>query len=358
VLQALGRTEESHASYARAQALRPLHKLPTTSAEPAFSVLVIMAPGAGNTPYRYLVGKNSFESYLYALLPNVEPDIELLRRHGDIVLNLISDADQGRDMLANAAALVDRIGKPVINHPDRILATSRDAVAERLPGIAHCRVPRTMRAARAAVAGLAADLGFPLLLRTPGTHGGDAFEKVASLAEADAFLAQYPADDYYGTEFVDYRSADGFYRKYRMILVDDTLLPYHLAIHDDWKIHHFRTEMDAHQWMRDEEAAFLDNPDAVFAAPLRAALHEIGRRIGLEFLGVDCSLDPAGDLLIFEVNASMLIHDDNADYPYKIPHVARIKATFDAMLARRALAARIAPAGAPRPAGSAQAAAG
>jgi hypothetical protein len=38
----------------------------------------------------------------------------------------------------------------------------------------------------------------------------------------------------------------------------------------------------------------------------------------------------------------MLIHDDNADYAYKTPHVARIKATFDAMLARRALAARVA----------------
>jgi hypothetical protein len=38
----------------------------------------------------------------------------------------------------------------------------------------------------------------------------------------------------------------------------------------------------------------------------------------------------------------MLIHDDNADYAYKAPHVARIKATFDAMLARHALAARIA----------------
>ncbi len=356
VLQALDRVEESRASYARAQALRPLNKLPTTTAEPAFSVLVIMSPGAGNTPYRYLIGKNSYECHLYALLPGVEPDIALLRQHGDIVLNLISDADQGHDMLTNAAALVDRLGKPAVNHPSRVLATSRDAIAQRLPGIAHCRMPRTMRAARAGVAGLAVDFGFPLLLRTPGTHGGDAFEKAANAAEVDAFLAQYPAEDYYVTEFVDYRAADGFYRKYRMILVDGTLLPYHLAIHDDWKIHHFRTEMGAHQWMRDEEAAFLDNPAAVFGAPHQAALHEIGSRIGLEFFGVDCSIDPAGDLLIFEVNASMLIHDDNADYAYKAPHVARIKATFDAMLAHRALAARVAPTAAPRRAAKAAAA--
>ena len=342
VLQSLGRAEESHASYARAGALRPLNKLPTTTAEPDFSVLVIMAPGAGNTPYRYLIGKNSYECNLYALLPNVEPDVELLRANGDIVLNLISDADQGRDMLATAAALVERIGRPVINHPSRILATSRDAVAQGLPPIARCRVPRTLRCKASEVAGLAESFGLPLLLRTPGTHGGDAFEKIDTAEEIGPFLAQHPAEDYYVTEFVDYRAPDGFYRKYRMILVDGTLLPYHLAIHDDWKIHHFRTEMEQHRWMQDEEAAFLDNPAAVFTEPHQAALLEIARVIGLEFLGVDCSIDRAGNVLIFEVNASMLIHDDNTDYAYKAPHVARIKATFDAMLARRALAARLA----------------
>ncbi|HLH91906.1 MAG TPA: tetratricopeptide repeat protein [Xanthobacteraceae bacterium] len=341
VLQALGRAEESRQSYARAQALRPLNKLPTTTAEPDFAVLVIMAPGAGNTPYRYLIGKNSYECNLYALLPNVEPDLELLRASGDIVLNLISDADQGRDMLATAAALVDRIGRPVINHPGRIMCTSRDAIA-RLPAIARCRIPRTLRCPAAALGGVAGRIGLPLLLRTPGTHGGDAFEKIDTPAEIDAFVKQYPADEYYVTEFVDYRATDGLYRKYRMILVDGVLLPYHLAIHDHWKIHHFRTVMDQNRWMQDEEAAFLDNPGAVFAEPHQAALHEIARILGLEFVGVDCSIDPAGNVLIFEVNASMLIHDDNADYAYKAPHVARIKATFDAMLARHALAARLA----------------
>jgi hypothetical protein len=54
----------------------------------------------------------------------------------------------------------------------------------------------------------------------------------------------------------------------------------------------------------------------------------------------------------------MLIHDDNADCAYKAPHVARIKATFDAMLARRALAARVAPPATPRAAATARVAAG
>jgi hypothetical protein len=40
--------------------------------------------------------------------------------------------------------------------------------------------------------------------------------------------------------------------------------------------------------------------------------------------------------VVFEVNASMLIHDDNADFPYKTPHCIRIKEAFDAMLKRAA----------------------
>jgi hypothetical protein len=38
--------------------------------------------------------------------------------------------------------------------------------------------------------------------------------------------------------------------------------------------------------------------------------------------------------LVFEVNASLLVHDDNAEFSYKDPAVRRIKAAFDAMLAK------------------------
>jgi tetratricopeptide (TPR) repeat protein/glutathione synthase/RimK-type ligase-like ATP-grasp enzyme len=343
VLQKLGHADEALACFRRAQVLRPLTSLPAAIAGPDFSILVLIAPGAGNTPYRYLIGKSCYESHFHALLPGVAPDIELLGRHGDVVVNLISDVDQGRDILERGAALVARLQKPVVNHPHKILSTGRDVIAQKLSAIARCHVPRTVRCGRHDVAATAESLGFPLLLRTPGTHGGDAFEKIDDDAIV-AFVTQHPADEYYATEFVDYRSADGYFRKYRMILVDGEALPYHLAIADQWKIHHFRTEMGKHPWMQREEQAFLDHPGAVFGPAHEAALGEIARIVGLELFGVDCSLDRNGNLLIFEVNASMLIHDDNADFAYKAPHVARIKAAFDAMLARRALAARVPPA--------------
>ena len=350
VLQSLGRADEALACFVRAQALQPLSRVPAAVAEPDFSILVLIAPGAGNTPYSYLIGKSAYESHVYALLPGRAPDLALLRSHGDIVVNLISDVDQGRDILSGCVDLVGGLQKPIVNHPHKVMATGREVIAQRLAGIPHCRMPRTMRGSRRDVAALAATFGFPLLLRTPGTHGGDAFEKIDAPAGIDAFLAQHPGEEFYLTEFVDYRSPDGFFRKYRLMLVDGAVLPYHLAIADQWKIHHFRTEMDRHRWMQQEEETFLDRPADVFGPAHEAALHEIARIVGLELFGVDCSLDRDGNLLIFEVNASMLIHDDNAGFAYKAPHVARIKAAFDAMLARQALAARLSSARVAQPA--------
>ena len=58
--------------------------------------------------------------------------------------------------------------------------------------------------------------------------------------------------------------------------------------------------------------------------------------IGLDYFGVDCGLNREGNMVIFEVNASMLVHDDNADFPYKSPHSHRIKDAVRLMLAQAA----------------------
>jgi hypothetical protein len=113
-------------------------------------------------------------------------------------------------------------------------------------------------------------------------------------------------------------------------------LPYHLAIGTDWKLHHDSTDMADHPWMQREEEAFLNDPAVVFRPAHFEALHAIRRTIGLEYSGIDCGLDRAGQLVVFEVNASMLVHRHNEAYPYKAPAVLRIKLAFDAMLRKLA----------------------
>ncbi|MEJ0071233.1 MAG: hypothetical protein WDO24_23605 [Pseudomonadota bacterium] len=59
------------------------------------------------------------------VLPGIDYDTAGLAARGDLILNLISDADVSRRVLPDAARLVDRIGRPTINHPAKIEGTDR-----------------------------------------------------------------------------------------------------------------------------------------------------------------------------------------------------------------------------------------
>ena len=340
ISQSLGDLDAAQAAYARAAQIAPLIRRSAVKSPADFRVLALYAPFAGNTPAEFLLGNAAYDTDTLALLASSRLDAAALGGI-DVVVNLISDPDQAAAELPIAAALAAQLGKPVVNDPAKIARTTRDAVASLLPGIDGCCVPRILRidaAADVSAAALEAMLpfAFPLLARPAGTHGGDDFEKIETVEALSDFLRELGGDRYL-IEYIDYASSDGHFRKYRFIFVDDGILPYHLAIGHDWKLHHDSTDMGDHEWMQREEAAFLANPGAVFDAGHYAALREIRARIGLDYFGIDCGLDRDGRLVVFEVNASMLVHADNAEFPYKDPYVRAIKAAFDAMLRRRAL---------------------
>jgi hypothetical protein len=265
----------------------------------------------------------------------------MLGENIQIVINLVSDADQTGDMLPLAADLVDRLGLPTVNHPRKVQQTTRDAVAKLLRGIPGCRVPQAVRLKAGAdhsAAALGAILPFTssCLARPVGTHGGDDFEKTEDFAALSAFLSPRGDHDHYLIEYIDYLSADDHFRKYRFIFVDDQIMPYHLCIGRDWKLHHINTDMADHPWMQQEEEAFLNNTGAVFGPSQMQALHAIRARLGLEYFGIDCGLDREGNVVVFEVNASMLVHARNEGFLYKTPAVERIKRAYDAMLRKLA----------------------
>jgi glutathione synthase/RimK-type ligase-like ATP-grasp enzyme len=303
-------------------------------------LLALYAPFNGNIPIQYLFKDATYDIDTLAFFGPGERDSCSLGDI-DVIFNLISDADQSKAMLPPAARLAEKLGKPVVNAPGKILRTTRDAVADQLTGIPACRVPRILRLSAGADVSVAAlevllPFMFPVLARPAGTHGGDDFEKIENLDQLARFLAGRLEDDRYVIEYIDYASSDGHFRKYRFIFIGEEMLPYHLAIGNDWKVHHVSTDMANQPWMQQEEAAFLANPAAIFNAAHYRALRVVRERFGLDYLGVDCGLDSDGRLVIFEVNASMLVHDDNAEFPYKGPIVRAIKTAFDAMLRNRA----------------------
>lgn len=340
-LHFIGQSEHALNSHRKALQLEPLRIWKAKASPAEFSVLAIEGSGVGNTPPQFLLCNGSFDCHFTVLLEGVRPDIEMLARHCDVVVNLISEVDQAKHILPMAGDVIDRLGKPVINHPKKIMKTDRETTARCLEGVDLCRAPRTIRCnpdslneKTAATFFAMNGFAFPLLVRVAGSHGGEAFEKLHNADELALFLKLNPGAEYYVSEFVDYRCDDGYYRKYRFILCAGEIFPYHLAICEDWKVHHFRTQMTAHRWMQDEENTFLENPWRTFSAGHKSALRTIQLAFELEFFGVDCSIDRGGNLLIFEVNAAMLVHDDNAALPYKTPHCRRIKQAFHAMLAQ------------------------
>jgi tetratricopeptide (TPR) repeat protein len=341
IRQRLGETEAAAAAYAEAARLQPLIRRPAAKCIADFRVLALFAPFAGNLPTEYLFKDPVYDTDTLALLATNQYDVESLKQDVQVVVNLISDADQADALLPLAAELVDRLGRPIVNDPRKIQLTTRDAVAGLLQGIPNCRVPKVWRqrtSAESSIATVRAALppSSSILVRPVGTHGGDHLEKIEDPAELAALLAQAADTDRYLIEYIDYRSTDGRFRKYRFIFVDDQILPYHLAIANHWKVHRDSTDMADHRWMQREEEAFLNDPAGIFNAGHYQALQAIQQRIGLEYFGIDCGLDRSGNLVVFEVNASMLVHDDNAEFPYKAPFVHRIKQAFDAMLGKLA----------------------
>jgi tetratricopeptide (TPR) repeat protein len=340
----LMRKRESGAAlvmFRRAQEAQPLITWRANQEKADFSAVFLDTPMGGSTPVNYLAGRASYDRNFHCVIPDTPVNLDLLRDKADVVFNMISNADDGGETLALALDLVERLGRPTINHPRLIMNTDRENIARLLAEIPGCVIPKTVRISGPDLAKAALTRQFPgfrppMLVRIAGPHGGDDFDKFEDWIEIADFVSEKPAANYYLIEYLDYRSDDGFFRKYRIIFIDGEILPYHLAIHDDWKVHHFRTDMVNHAWMRHEEERFLENIGGVVNMAQQDALRAIASATQLDYGGVDFGLDRDGRIVVFEANASMLVHDETSEeFTYKNPYIARIKNAFDAMLSRR-----------------------
>jgi hypothetical protein len=151
-----------------------------------------------------------------------------------------------------------------------------------------------------------------------------------------SYLDMVPGDEFYLSDFHDYRSDDGYWRKYRLIFVDREVYPYHLTIGTEWKLHYYRVDMDGQAWMKPEEEAFLANWRSAFPDAKGEAVREVARRLDLDFAGIDCAIGRDGQVLLFEANPSMLVHltESPLAFPYKHRYVPRIFDAFGRMLIR------------------------
>ncbi len=309
--------------------------------EPIRLLLLSSTPGA-DVGWRRLVDRERF-SVTEITAEFFDPSTPLPPH--DLVFNAIGDADLAPEAIAAAEVLAARTAAPVLNPPARVAVTGRMAAARRLGDLPGVTAPRMAQLRRAQLTGadapsvLAAHgfTDYPLLLRSPGFHTGRHFVRVETPKALAASANALPGDDLLVIQHLDATGADGYARKYRVMLIGGELYPLHLAISTDWKVHYFTGAMSGDAALQAEEARFLNDMAAALGPSAMAALGAIQSRLGLDYGGVDFALDADGRLLLFEANAVMTIvlPDASPQWDYRRPAIQRAMEAAQAMLIAR-----------------------
>ncbi|MEO5619968.1 MAG: hypothetical protein ABIQ85_03535 [Cypionkella sp.] len=254
----------------------------------------------------------------------------------DVAFLAIAEAPENALVLARLGWLLAGWRGPIFNNAAALIAAlTRDCVSRFLAEVPGIYAPPTLRLSRQDL--LATVLGedlavmeFPIVLRPIGSHAGAGLVRIEDRAALAVWLRQSQEAEVYAAPFVDYRDAEGYYSKARVVLIEGQAFASHLARSRQWRVHYLNADMQAHPERRAAEAKWMAGFDTGFArrhAQAFAALYEI---FDLEYFGIDCAEMPDGRLLIFEVDVAMIVHDmdDEGLFPYKKPAMQKLFAGF------------------------------
>ena len=224
------------------------------------------------------------------------------------LVNLITEAEGNAKVLENLKKLLRGVPGRVINPPEAVLRSTRDQVARSLAGVPGLIVPKTVRldGRKPAIAAKAlerAGIAPPVILRRTGTHGGRIVGRFDDAGEAAAALTP---GEHIATQFVDFASADGRYRKYRAFFIGERVVLRHMIASDHWNVH----AKDRSRFMAEhpdsvaEERALMESADP-FAPNVRNVLEAVRGRMPLDFFGMDYGVTQGSEMVLFEANATM-----------------------------------------------------
>ncbi|TAJ83668.1 MAG: RimK family alpha-L-glutamate ligase [Gallionellaceae bacterium] len=325
-----------------------IYSIPAAKQPAKLRLLAMMGAGdlLSNTPLECLLEDSDIELdmiYVASFLPFPEsvPD-------HDVLFVAVGESDENIPLLQELADIQSVWPRPVLNSPARIALLQRDSTCAMLGDAPGALMPVAVRVSRDTLAGIAAQrcgLGgvlargdFPVIIRPVDSHAGRGLARIGRADELQGYLLAMSENEFYISPFIDYRSADGQFRKYRIVLIEGHPHICHLAISSHWMIHYLNAGMaESAQKRAEEERCFADF-DTEFAQRHARALQAIYERMGLDYLGIDCAETSAGELLIFEVDSNMVVHAlDPVDiFPYKQTQMQKIFAAFRALLVKSA----------------------
>ncbi len=336
-----GQSEQGLGLQAQALALQSSYRRLVEGGSPSLRVLAIMTPGdmMANTPLDFLLAGSDIELICLYVAPGLAlPDP--LPEH-DVAFLAIGELEANNPLLRILAPLLSRWPRPLLNgDAARVASLTRDGVCGLLAGAPGIVAPQAARTDRAGLVRIAAGevppagFAFPIIVRPIGSHAGSGLEKLDEAAALGAYLAGQAGDRFYVSPFVDYASADGLFRKQRIALIQGRPFVCHLAVSAHWMVHYLNAAMLDSAENRAFEARFMETFDQTFAVRHRAAFASLSERIGLDYFAIDCAETKDGELLLFEADVAMIVHDmDPPDlFPYKQPQMRKVFDAFQAML--------------------------
>lgn len=343
---ALRRAEalELQAAAVAASPLLRVHRARPGSA--ALRVLALVTPGdlMANTPLEFIAAHLDIQLDLLFLLPG-QPLPELVPDH-DVMFFAASEPDAGT--LARMAALFAAWPRPALNDPAHLPALGRDRLPALLAGapglcsppsvsLSHAALSRATLA-KSGVGGVLPGGGYPVLIRPHGSHAGIGLRKLDGDADLAAYLRDTPADAYHVTAFMEYRGADGCYRKLRIAFIDRQPHLCHLAVSSRWMVHYLNAGMAEDAAKRAEEARAMAAFASGFAVRHRDAFAALHAALPFDYYSIDCGELPDGRLLVFEADTAAIVHlmEPPETFAYKHAHMRGVFAAFGDMLRRRA----------------------
>ena len=296
-----------------------------------------MRQGAGNSEILFIVGGDREDQVtvqdgklrlagstdLHLMLPksvprhrlHVTPQLLRQRRRPELIqyrclLNLITEPEHNDKVLETLRKLLRETRGKVINRPEAVIASTRDQIAKRLNGVAGMHVPKAIRlpGSKPHLLRSAIDqkgLQYPIILRRAGMHTGQTMTLVRDPAEFPEMIEG--EGDLIATEFVDFKSSDGLYRKYRAFFIGSHVIFRHMLVSDNWNVHaeDRKRFMAERQELLDEEEGLFGKTEGAFPDAIAKVMEAVRDKMELDYFGMDFAILPDGRVLLFEANATM-----------------------------------------------------
>lgn len=325
--------------------LQQTYKLPAPNRRVGLRLVALLSAGdyLASTPLDFLL--EGSDVALELCFVGAELPLPATLPEHDVLFVAVCESDDHLELLQHIDERVGADHGRVVNSPSHISNLARDRASAFLrsaPGVA---MPLTVRVSRATLESVAAgaatitsavEVPFPIIVRPVGSHMGKRLAKIDDAPSLAAYLSAESEEEYYAAAYFDYQSADGQYRKHRVVLIDGQPFACHLAISDHWVVSYMSARMEESASKRAEEAQWMASFHETFAARHAEAFRAVHQRLRLDYVVLDCSETADGRLLIFEVDTAALVHaTDPVDvYPYKVPAMQSAFTAFRALLER------------------------